>query len=55
MGKTDAVREIREAIEGKAVARHAGADGGPLEINIAERVAQLRAARANSPAKQRWP
>jgi len=45
LGETQAAREITDRVEGKAVARIAGAEGGPVEINIADRIAQLRAAK----------
>ena len=51
LGETQAAKEITDRVEGKAVARHAGGDGGPLVIDIAERIARLRAARGESDAK----
>ena len=42
-GETQAAKEITDRVEGRAVARHAGPDGGPLELDIADRLAQLRA------------
>ena len=44
LGDARAVREITDRVEGKALARHGGPDGGPLQINLAARLAQLRAA-----------